>query len=114
MNMEMTDMNRIEVGDEFTVDILVSERNGSLITRINGIVTFLEVGSDVVAPASTWVVRIIEIHKAFMKAETLVKIRTARQNLLLLQEKIKQFEKLKQPHKRKEAPKYQYKTKNQL
>lgn len=82
---------KVEViaGSEFTVDFTLNRNGGKPVCRVEGIIGFID-GSvkDFVTPSSTWIVSVESIHEKYVTVKPLLKIRTAKDNSILIAAKI--------------------------
>lgn len=102
-----------QIGDEFTVDFMLNKKGGKPICRIDGIVCFIDNKvRDFVTPSSTWVVAITGIQENCMVVRPLMKVRTPKENVALVSQKITELQKQKTIKVRTPKLKkgYQYKS----
>ena len=80
---------QIEVGDEHTVDFMKNANGGRPVCRIEGIVAFInkDVKSFVV-PCTTWMVKVVSIYEKHLIVEPLVKVRSSKENDVIMTEKL--------------------------
>lgn len=100
----------IKVDDEFTVDFTKNLNGGSPVGRIEGMVAFIDKAvRSFVVPNSTWIVRVVSVHDTFLTIEPLIRIRTVKDNEILIAAKVAA---LIPPKKERTKTKkgYQYKT----
>jgi predicted RNA-binding protein with TRAM domain len=108
MKKEFVPEKPIEIGDEFTVDFIKNTRGGKPICRIRGMVCFLDnTVKDFVTPCSTWMVQVVAIHDTCMIVKPLYKVRTPKENEVILKEKLALLKPVK-TEKHKEVKGHQY------
>lgn len=106
--------NEIKINDEFTVDFLKNNNGGKPVCRIEGVVSFIDKNcQSFVVPCSTWIVRVVSIHKNFLTIEPLVKVRTPKENEQILQTKIQALKPVKKERKTVKNN-YQYRSFHEL
>lgn len=86
----------IFVSDEVNVEFLKNSANGKPTCRINGKVAFIDrLYKHFVAPGSSWMVRIKEIHPRFIYIYPIIETHTAKENLEAFHAKIAEMALLK-------------------
>lgn len=104
----------LKVNQECFADFVKNSKGkGKPVARIEGIVAFIDDSvKTFIAPGSTWMVRIVDVHEKHLIVEPIIKIRTPKQNDILLREKLQQFAKKKEKQK-KQKKVFQYMSANE-
>lgn len=79
----------VQIGDEFTADFMMNKNGGKPICQIDGMFCFIDNKvKDFVTPSSTWLVAITAIYSTYMVVKPLMKVRTPKENSIIVQEKM--------------------------
>lgn len=100
----------INVGDEFTVQMIPSKKAGKPIARIEGMVSIVNNNDDSkVVEGASYVVRVDEVKESCLIITPLIIFKTKEQNEEIMADKLKSISKQKRPRIKKpknRAPEY--------